>query len=597
MKILVFLIFPFMIFSCKRDKPTIPLSENDIIAFNIRMADNPQISIDFTAQITNDTIHIKIPDQWPEELIPTIVLSEKAVLQGGVKKENFSHPVYYMIAAENGDIKKYVAIRSSAGVPELNSFKINGAACSYDSTTSSYYFPVSTKTGLTHFSVQFNHNLASSISFNQKTISGSLPNDLHLKTNDSIQIIVSDIFKQKTQYQLIITGLPMVQLSGNPEIGDEYQSINCSIIDPDFDEHKGNFYITSSSAIKIRGGTSRAYPKKSYALKIKDNSGNDKDISILGLREDQNWILDAMYIDKAKMRNRLCTDLWNSMNNVPYHEKEPNAINGTRGYLAEVFINNEYRGIYTLTEKVDRKQLKVKKKTGFVFKASTWTEPVMFKEAMPYFDNNSEEWEGWESKYPEADDDRPIDWSILYNFVKFVSTSSDEDFKDSISNLVDLDNLADYLIFINAVQAEDNSAKNTFFSIYDTSISKKFFYTVWDLDATLGRTWRGEIQTAPFYFNGPNSNLLYRRLLQLNPGNFIGRIKAKWQELKNNQLALPAINTLLIHYRDQMINTKADQREKAKWGNSISDLNTERAYILSWYQQHQQKVDELINGL
>ncbi|WP_394353193.1 hypothetical protein [Mucilaginibacter humi] len=44
------------------------------------------------------------------------------------------------------------------------------------------------------------------------------------------------------------------------------------------------------------------------------------------------------------MRNRLCTDIWNSFNNVPYIEDEPDALNGTRGYLTEVFFNDQYPG-------------------------------------------------------------------------------------------------------------------------------------------------------------------------------------------------------------------------------------------------------------
>lgn len=61
------------------------------------------------------------------------------------------------------------------------------------------------------------------------------------------------------------------------------------------------------------------------------------------------------------MRNRLCMDLWNSFSPVPYINDEPDAINGTRGKFVEVLVNGKYQGLYCLSEKIDRKQLKLKK--------------------------------------------------------------------------------------------------------------------------------------------------------------------------------------------------------------------------------------------
>lgn len=115
------------------------------------------------------------------------------------------------------------------------------------------------------------------------------------------------------------------------------------------------------SGIKVRGASASTYPKKAYSVELQDESGEETDASLLNLREDGDWILDAMYIDHARMRNRLCTDIWNSFNSVPHKEKEPEAINGTRGYFVEVILNQKYNGLYCFTEKVDRKQLKLKK--------------------------------------------------------------------------------------------------------------------------------------------------------------------------------------------------------------------------------------------
>lgn len=109
----------------------------------------------------------------------------------------------------------------------------------------------------------------------------------------------------------------------------------------------------------------------------------DSGTKLLGLRDDGDWILDAMYIDHARMRNRLSTDLWIDMNKVPYLSKEPRAINGTRGYFVEVFLNNSYLGLYCLTERIDRKQLQLSKKRVSLIKPAIGAVPQNLSMAMP----------------------------------------------------------------------------------------------------------------------------------------------------------------------------------------------------------------------
>jgi hypothetical protein len=81
---------------------------------------------------------------------------------------------------------------------------------------------------------------------------------------------------------------------------------------------------------------------------------------IFGIRKENSWILDAMAIDRTRMRNRVCFDVWNSMSRTSYDTKYDNR-NGTNGVFVEVFINGEYNGLYCLSDKIDRKLLGLKK--------------------------------------------------------------------------------------------------------------------------------------------------------------------------------------------------------------------------------------------
>ena len=113
--------------------------------------------------------------------------------------------------------------------------------------------------------------------------------------------------------------------------------------------------------VRYRGATSLQYQKKSFAIRLKDSEGNKVNAALLGMRSDNSWILDAMAADKARMRNRVSTDLWLDFSNkVYYANQEPQVLNGTRGKFVEVFLNDDYYGLFCLTEKIDRKQLKLK---------------------------------------------------------------------------------------------------------------------------------------------------------------------------------------------------------------------------------------------
>lgn len=82
------------------------------------------------------------------------------------------------------------------------------------------------------------------------------------------------------------------------------------------------------------------YAKKSFSFKLKNRQTNEnQDAKLLGLREDQSWILDAMWLDCSKMRNRVCFDLWNDFNTLYYSNTEPEAVNATHGYPVEMILD------------------------------------------------------------------------------------------------------------------------------------------------------------------------------------------------------------------------------------------------------------------
>jgi spore coat protein CotH len=481
--------------------------------------------------------------------------------------------------------------------PKLLNLRINGAQCAYDSIGKAYYFPVSMGVTLTSYKVNFDSTAAASVYINNSKLHSGDVADFPLQTNQTVEIDAASTVGATTVYNLIITGVPMVmiRMKKTSDIIDSLQKDGTiDVIDPDFSVHKVSLQTHSNITIATRGATARNLIKKSYKVNTVDGSDNASDLPILGLRNDEDWILDAMYIDPARMRNRLCTDLWNSFNNVPYAAQEPDALNGTRGYMTEVFLNGKYAGVYCLTEKLDRKQLKVKKVYGMVYKSDVVTPQSAFTKNQAFTDGLAT-WGGWEFSYPNFGDTPAPTWGYLSNIIDFVANSSDVDFVNGIQDHVDINNLVDYFIFMNAIDATDNFAKNQYFSFYDYRTNSKFFYSPWDMDGTMGRDWAGTTRVNEIVGYGDNN--LFHRLVSLNAANFKDLVKTRWAVLKNNQLSKATIDNRIEYYRQLLVGSGAFDREYKFTGNVYQTLNQETQYMVRWYSYQYDMVDQYFNGL
>ena len=284
------------------------------------------------------------------------------------------------------------------------------------------------------------------------------------------------------------TFLPIVELNCSSVNSKAYTTGSLRVTDP----ASLGYDSLMIAAFKYRGASSSNYPKRSYAIKLRDENGNSVDRKLLGYRSDNNWILDAMYIDLACMRNRVATDLWNAFECKPYYaDREKKVRTGTRGKFVEVILNGQWWGLYCMTEKMDRKQLKLKKFVpaslsttgenevhGVLYKSNQWTyEVFMGHESNDDNDNKQviyphkkvsdyknilgqETWCEYEFKYPDYEDEA-VEWRPLHDAANMVATSFILNI-DSVKSRFDYPMLRDYYLFIDLLLATDNHGKNLF---------------------------------------------------------------------------------------------------------------------------------------
>lgn len=362
-----------------------------------------------------------------------------------------------------------------------------------------------------------------------------------------------------------------------------------------------------SCTVRHRGGSSTVFAKPSYSLKFYDARGESLDVSFLGMRTDNYWILDAASGDHSKMRNRVSMNLWLDFSHKPYHQSlEPNAINGTRGHFVEVHVNGKYFGLYCLSERIDRKQLKLKKyKTdsetgepyyrGLLYKAlySNNTRTPFF-----YYNQNSpssdllQEWDGMKCEYPDVTEGEPWSWTPLITSVNKVAFTSAK-FRNNVETYFDLPVFFDYMLYLDLMLALDNVGKNFYCWFYDlTSDDVRLGYTPWDMDATWGENWAGEPLSPDRAMN--NRSNFHTRMKESYKG-YADTLSTRYAELRQTYWAEDTLFAYFDRYFQLFEETGVMDREIECWKNSncrLRPLAEEKQIIHQWIHDRLVYMDE-----
>lgn len=393
--------------------------------------------------------------------------------------------------------------------------------------------------------------------------------------------VVEDMMSSD-QFVLYFTPLPIISIETNNIIVDEPK------VQAVFTYSDNEQTLSLNIGIEIRGGSSQSYPKKTYDIEFWDDEmGNlNVDMKFGQLREDDDWILDALYNEPLRLRSYTANKLWKQIQ-VPYYVNyEPKAKPGADVMYVEMFLNGVYNGLYNLSEPIDRKQLKIKKFNdnlrGELYKGYTWGASTFT--SLPSYNNNSRVWGGYEFEYPKNSE--ITDWSSLYQFTNFVINSSESEFENDIWSRFEKDNFINYFLFLNLIRATDNTGKNIYLAKYKQG--EPYFYIPWDLDGCFGTIW-----------NGTNLNItddilkngFISRVIDRNPKNILIDIANKWFENKNHVFSYASLSEAVRQQYEILDNNKIYERESLVYSNysfEIYDLN----YTLDWIQNRLNFLDD-----
>lgn len=286
------------------------------------------------------------------------------------------------------------------------------------------------------------------------------------------------------------TDLPLliIDTDGKPIVDEPKTTATLKII-----SNKNNVNQPSDAAtgyagligIEVRGSSSQYYPQRPFLFETRDENGENLNVSILGLPEENDWILLSNYNDKSFMRNILGYKLF-----------ELTGHYAPRARLVDVILNGKYEGIYVLTEKIkqDKNRVDIAKlkdsdnsgdevSGGYIFKIDYWNESDSWKSPYSPIDHSN-----FDVHFVYHDPDEGELTNQQKDYIKNYVTSFETalyspEFKEvqkGYPNFIDVESFIDYFIVSEISRNNDGFKKSRYF--HKDKNGKIVAGPVWDFD-------------------------------------------------------------------------------------------------------------------
>jgi hypothetical protein len=415
--------------------------------------------------------------------------------------------------------------------------------------------------------------------------------------------------------------LPLIKINSNGQtIPDEPKiKVDLGIIDhgkgqisTPFDEP--NDYH-GMAGFELRGSSSQMFPKKAFGFETWRVYGVDTSVSILGMPAESDWVLHAPYSDKSLIRNALTYYLFERFGHY-----------SPRNHFCEVFVNEEYMGLFLMVEKIKRDKnrvdiakltendtsglpltggyiLKIDKSTGSGstdgFASKYW--PAVGSE-LPYF----------MFEYPDGRKILPLQQDYIENKVDgFEAALYGSNFKDQVTGYrawIDVPSFVDYFIINEISKNVDGFRLSTFLYKNRDDRDPKFYAgPVWDYDLAFGNANYSNAEEIPGWQYQTDGGAwpvpFWWDRLQMDK-YYLGALRCRWEELRRGVLQNDSILETISRMVDE-IGPAADRNFKKYpilgtyvWPNPYIGYTyqSEIFYLKNWVLDRLKWLDTYIPG-
>ena len=322
----------------------------------------------------------------------------------------------------------------------------------------------------------------------------------------------------------------------------------------------------------IRGASTAIREKPSYKLNILNSKGNKKKVTLLNMREDDDWILNSMTTDRAYMLEKIAYTLYGKMTGVNLELK----------YI-ELFIDNEYKGIYCLQEPADFKTYNANKNNSLIVQIKAWETEVN----TTLFDNDLK----YSTLIDEFELDSKMDTNMQIELLRiFASDLKGVDYSSNLELNYDIETFVDHSLLINMISALDNTYKNQKILFRYSGGEYIVESYPWDLDMSQNN----EITIYKKNFLNIVENMAVPKMIY-NSEEYKQKLKDRYFELRKSIYNREHIDSLIDANKNELEKSGAILREEMRWGDRDLDYSTQN--IKDFYSKKIELLDGYYGGI
>ena len=317
--------------------------------------------------------------------------------------------------------------------------------------------------------------------------------------------------------------------------GDSTVRVDLKVIDNEAsNNHPGDAPAFSTDCrLRVRGNTSRRFPKIPYALRFVDDKGENRDISVMGMDAHHEWVLNGPILDKSLVRNYMWYNISGEI-----MDYAPNAR------FCEVVVDGQYEGLYLMVESVTGGEdcrlnltanVKNAQLTGYLLRYDRPTEADLetVRDIYTYSERMFQTPQDIAIRYPgqaklteEMAKHIELDYSAFEKALFSFDYDSD---KYGYEQWIDVDSFVDYCVINEFTKNLDAGSYSTY--IYK-EVGGKFKLCVWDFNNSCDNYLEEAVGPGGFFIN---ERAWYFMLMK--DERFVKRVQRRYQELRKSFLS------------------------------------------------------------
>jgi spore coat protein H len=351
-------------------------------------------------------------------------------------------------------------------------------------------------------------------------------------------------------------GLPVLHLTTGPDLNEDTYA-PATII------YRGHSY--DGTQAKLRGATSKTYPKRSLTLKFTKLDKFNEPSFAGGFLDKRKVVVTTTFDDNAYVRQRLCYELWNRLD--PSHIK-------VQAYNAVLFRQGKYYGLYTVSDHIDGYLMEDFgfNQDGDLYKART--ADVNFRATL----NQSEQLKpnlhvGFTKEEGFPFPPEPGAFDTLDGFMQWVIDMTPEQLAAEADSRIAVLDYIDWWVFVSFLAADDSVGKNSYHYRDPLVPGSLWRYVPWDLNHSLGQQWNTtRVPPSVTRPEGlyPTMNALFEKMLK---GPLLPEMRQRYGEvLATGGFQLDEITAL---YDAMIAEVDASaRRDELKWAEKYRTFNS-----------------------